>query len=301
MKHIYEKIKSFIEKHTVLCLIIIFVIGIIIYGTIAKKMTSPIYFRFDEEIYVDMAKSLFFDHNFSMGYKLVNYSCVVYSIVLALAYFFYSPENILFIMRMIGIIAMISSVFPIYLLGKKVLKDKSKAVLIAAMSLIIPEMISGEYLIQENFSYPIFLWITYFAYSKFTQDKRKTFRNDIAIILLLALSFFTKSYTIAFAAAYFLAMFIDSIRRKEYKEIKQILIQGLIFSVIVIMGLVLVKAINGFQTGTNHYDNQIIGIFPITLSKIRNLHIRNILLYDIFSILYGSIACYDTTFKFKTL
>lgn len=301
MKKFLKTVKEFTEKHTVLCLIVIFIIGVIIYGIIAKSMTSPIYFQNDEEIYVNMAKSLFYNHNFSMEYKLVNYSCVIYSAILSLAYFFYSPESILFIMRMIGVIGMMSSIFPIYLLSKKVLGSKSKALIITAISLIIPEMMSSVYLIQENLSYPMFLWITYFIYSKFTQNSKKTNKNDIMIIILLAVIFFTKSYTIIFAVAYFIFLLADCIKKKEYKDIKRILIQGLIFTAIVVVGLVLVKSINGFENGVNHYDNQINEVFPITLSKIRNFSLWSILLYFILPILYGNIASYDTTFKYKAL
>lgn len=301
MKQFFKKIKEFTEKHTILCLILIFVIGIVLYGIIAKSMTSPIYFQNDEEIYVNMAKSLFYNHNFSMEYKLVNYSCVIYSAILSLAYFFYSPENILFIMRMIGVIAMMTSVFPIYLLSKKVLNSKSKALIIAAISLIIPEMMSSVYLIQENLSYPMYLWITYFVYSKFERNIKTITKNDIIIIILLVAIFFTKSYTIAFAAAYFIFLLIDCIRRKEYKEIKTVVIQGFIFSILILIGLILVKAINGFENGVNHYDNQINEVFPITLNKIRNFFIWDILLYFIFSILYGSITSYDTNIKYKAL
>lgn len=301
MKNFLKIVKEFAERHTVLCLILIFIIGVVVYGVIAKSMTSPIYFQNDEEIYVNMAKSLFYNHNFSMEYKLVNYSCVIYSAILSLAYFFYSPENILFIMRMIGVFCMMSSVFPIYLLSNKVLESKTKALAITAISIIIPEMMSSVYLIQENLSYPMFLWITYFIYSKFTQNSKKTTKNDIMIIILLAIIFFTKSYTIIFAVAYFIFLLADCIKKKEYKDIKRILIQGLMFSALIIIGLILVKAINGFADGVNHYDNQINGVFPISLGKIRNVAIWNILLYSIFPILHGNITSYDTNIKHKTL
>ena len=235
MKHLKEKINMLIEKHTLLCLIVIFIIGITIYGTVAKLMTNPMFLTHDEELYVNMARSFFFDHNFSRGYELLNYSCVVYSILISFAYFLYSPENINFIMRMIGVVSMVSSIFPIYLLSKQILGNKKRAVVISTLALIIPEMIASAYLIQENLSYPIFLWTAYLVYLKFTSENKKSFILDIAILFLFVLNFFTKSYTIVFPAAYFFVMFIDSIKKKEYKNIKSIFVQGVIFCLILLI------------------------------------------------------------------
>ena len=120
-------IESWLEKHTKLCLIILFIVGIILYGVIAKNMSMPLYVQNDEDLYVNMARSFFYEGNFSREYTIMNYSCVVYSIILSVAYFFYTPENILFIMRMIGVLLIVSSIFPAYLLGKKILNSKLKA------------------------------------------------------------------------------------------------------------------------------------------------------------------------------
>lgn len=237
MKHLKEKLEKFITKNTVLCLIILFIIGIIIYGTVAKLMTNPLYIVNDEELYVNMARSFFYEHNFSRSYELGNYSCVIYSIIISFAYNFYSAENLLFIMRLIGVIAMVSCIFPTYLLSNKILGSKIKAVAISAASLVMPEMVSGSYLIQENLSYPMFLWIAYLVYLRFTSKKEKNLKIDIAILFMFALIFFTKSYTIVFAAAYFFTLFIDTIKKKEYKNIKNIFIQGIIFCILVLMRL----------------------------------------------------------------
>lgn len=51
---------KFIEKHTKLILILIFLLGIIIYGFIASKMTNTPYLNVDEELYISMARSFFF-------------------------------------------------------------------------------------------------------------------------------------------------------------------------------------------------------------------------------------------------
>ncbi len=290
-------IESWLEKHTKLCLIILFIVGIILYGFIAKNMSMPLYVQNDEDLYVNMARSFFYEGNFSREYTIMNYSCVVYSIILSVAYFFYTPENILFIMRMIGVLLIVSSIFPAYLLGKKILDSKFKALFIAGFMLIVPDMLSSSFLIQENLNYPIFLWIAYFVYCKFTEEK--SMKREAIILLLLALIFFTKSYAIVFAGSYFLCLLIYNVKEKDWKEVRNVFIEGLIFCVIISIGLFIIYAINDFQTGTNHYSTQIMSIFPLSLKKV-GYFIYGFFCYLIFSIFsFGMIPVLMPLFNYK--
>ncbi len=284
IKKIINSIKEFVNNHTKLCLIIIFIFTVLGYAAVTSKMTTCTYQMIDEELYVNMARSFFYDGNFCKQYALQNYSCVLYSIVISIAYFFYSPERILFLMRIINVILMSSSIFPTYLLTKKVCKnDKVKAILISILGTLVSDMVSVFYVIQENLNYPLFLWIAYFIYLKFESKDKRMIKLDITIVVMLAVIFFVKSYSIAFAAAYFLYQFIDILREKKYKEIKWLFVQGLAFLALIALGMFLIDFANGFQEGTNHYTNQMMSIFPVTLEKI------GALLYGIFCYLIFSI------------
>ncbi len=292
-----KQIKNFLERHTKLCLILLFILCILIYGNIARRMTVPIYESNDEDLYVNMARSFFYNGNFSREYQVLNYSCIIYSVILSLAYFFYNPENILFIMRMIGVIAMASSIIPVYLLSKDILKSKIKALGISALMLIIPDMVSGAYLIQENFSYPIFLWIAYLVYNKFT--KKENIKRDILIIIAFAILFFTKSYTIVIAFAYFICVFVKNLKDKNSKEIQKIFYQGIAFISLIFLGYFIIYIINNFQNGVNHYDRQIMSIFPLNISKI-GYFLYGIVEYLVFSIsAFGVLPVLIPLFNYK--
>lgn len=56
-----EKIINFTEKHTKIIVPAIFLIGVILYTVLAKGMTVPVYKGVDEELYIGMARSFFFD------------------------------------------------------------------------------------------------------------------------------------------------------------------------------------------------------------------------------------------------
>ncbi|MCI8397460.1 MAG: hypothetical protein HFJ52_07635 [Clostridia bacterium] len=290
-----KKIGDYLEKHAKLVLVVLFIIGILVYGALSYKMKVAVYHDVDEELYISMARTFHYDGNFAKNYEVLNYNCVIYSMIISVAYFFYSAKHILFIMRMIGVLLMMSSIFPIYLLSKEVLKDKKKALLITAVSLLIPELTSTLYLIQEVLCYPVFLWIAYLAYLKFTKEKNKII--DIALIILLALIFFIKSYAIVFAGAYFLSLCLIHLKNKDYKGVGKVILQGLACLAIIIIGIVLLRVING--EGVNHYSSQISGIFPLTLEKI-TAFIYGIFFYaQFFTFCLGFLPVFTATFGLK--
>lgn len=160
---------------------------------------------------------------------------------------------------------MLSSVFPIYLLAKEVLENKFKAVLVALVSLLIPEFTAVYFIVQEVLFYPVFLWCAYLVYLKFAREKSKM--RDIIAIFLFAILFFIKSYAIVFAVAYFGALVLIEFKNKNYKKCGYAILQGISCLVLVIIGMFIIKLYNG--EGVNHYDGQIASIFPITIVEIK--------------------------------
>lgn len=259
-----DKAKSILEKHTKIILIIMFIIGILIYSYLVSKLTSIVFLGVDEELYISMARTFFNDGVFAKGYEILNYNCVIYSMLISIVYFFYSAKNVLFLMRIIGVILMVSGIFPIYLLSKKVLDSKIKALGVSVIWLILPEMGLSSYIIQEVLLYPIFLWTAYLVYLKFSSEENKIL--DLGIILLFVIMFFIKSYAISFAIAYFLTLLIT----RGKKDLKRTILQGIIFLGIIAIGYISIYTINNFQAGTNHYSGQMARIFPITIKTFIN-------------------------------
>lgn len=139
--------------------------------------------------------------------------------IISFAYFF-KPVHIALVMRLIGVILMCSSIFPIYLLSKEVLKSKGKAISVATFSLLLPEFALSLYMVQEVLCYPMFLWIAYLAYLNFTKEKNKLRENILHI--LLAMIFFVKSYAIVYAMAYFGTLCLINLKNREYKKLRKI-------------------------------------------------------------------------------
>lgn len=259
---------------------IMFLIAILIYGYYVSTLTIPVHILGDEELNVSMAKSFYYNHTFEQYYQLLNYKCVLYPMLLSTAYFFYSPDTIMFTMRMIGVVCSVSSIFPLYLLARKVLSNNRKAFIISSLGLFIPEIMNCGYLMQEVLAYPLFLWAIYFIYldfaelslasptnKDFSQHNISSFVSwkNILASLFLILAFFTKTYMFIFPIIYVSVLFIAGAKTHDMKLIKKALLNAIICLVLVALGLFLIYFFNDFQTGINHYDSQIMNLFPITI------------------------------------
>lgn len=271
-KFIEKNIRSILNniKYGVV-LTIIFVIMVVGYGVFASLFSSPIHVGVDEELYISMARTFHYEGKFMMGGELLNYNCVLYSMLISLAYYFYSPERIMLIIRLIGVISMCSSVYPVGLLAYRVLKDKRKAVFITVVLSMMPYMFDVAYAMQEVLSYPLFCWLILLLYELYDKDSGI---NKIACILIITMLSVFLVYTKTYLFCVPIIINVVSIKRviKDRNKVLETVKIMMMYDVMYIIGFVSVYigiyAINGFQTGSNHYSSQISGLFPITISTI---------------------------------
>lgn len=146
-------------------LVSLFFIGVIFYTVWVSLFTSTVHIEVDEELYVTLAKSFHYLGRFEKNGQILDYSCVLYSMLLSLAYYCYTPESILFLLRFVGVLCMCSSVFPIYFLAKAILKEESMAVKVTAWFLLMPYMADCAYMMQEVLCYPLFCWLLFLSVS----------------------------------------------------------------------------------------------------------------------------------------
>ena len=223
----------------------------------------------DEELYVALAKSFHYNGRFEYGNQLLDYSCVLYSMLISLAYYFYSPPTILFSMRMIGVIVMCSSIFPIYFLARDIIRDEKKAFTLSIFFCIMPYMFDSAYLMQEVLSYPLFMWTLYFLYKTYEEKNRRKNVYLILAALFSVLCVFTKTYMFFIPITLNLCIMYYVMKGKRKKEyIGSTAIYDGIYLILFVAMYFLVYAINGFEQGSNHYSSQISRLFPIGLNTI---------------------------------
>lgn len=246
-------------------IIVLYLFFILLYGIVASLFTSTVHTDVDEELYLSMARSFFYEGRFAVGDSILNYSCTLYSMLISLAYFFYEPESILTVMRLIGVVTMTSAIFPIWLLSEKLLGDKKISLYITVFSMFFPFMFDTAYLMQEVLSYPLFLWAILFLLYALEGDKPCHF---VLSALFSVLCFFTKTYLFFIPVVINLVQGLEiiSVRKKSIntKKLKGILAYDITYVIAFAALYVFPYILHGFEKGSNHYSSQFSKLFPIT-------------------------------------
>ena len=281
---------------------VIFTTALTIYGCLALKMECTVFYPGDESLYINLAKSLHFTGTLTEHYQLRTDDDILYPMILSLAYLFYSPEQILNIFRLIGVVLMCSTIFPAYILAKEMNVGKifkiDGAVMIAILSVAIPEMTYSAYILEEVLLYPLFMWSMWVVYLEFASEDKLRRLNIWAIVLFFAM-YITKMFAMVFCCTYCLTLFLYGIVKKDKKIIVKSMISGGVFFALLIGLKLFVYIINGMHMGNAKYSEQVMSIFPITFQVIISL-IRGMFFYGSYFILFmGIIPVYALCANFK--
>lgn len=255
--------KLFQNWYTKITLIYLF--SIIMYLFYIHSFTIPVHIDVDEELYIAMAKSFHYTHTFQHSGSTLNYSCILYSMILSLAYYFYSPENIMFSLRAIGVCIMLSSIFPCFLLSKKLLSNDRHALYVTIFIVFLPSMMNTAYCMQETLSYPLFLWICYAIYTEIETGRLQDLSvRTIFIAILSCLCYFTKTYMIFLPICYCLLLLYEAISHKVSFIWKKLILYITVYALIFLLGKSFIYFTNNGVLGSNHYSTQFSNLFPLT-------------------------------------
>lgn len=70
----------------------IYFFAVIVYGSLVSFFSIPVHLGVDEELYISMARSFHYEGVFAKGGEVLDYTCVLYSMLLSVAYFFTAPN-----------------------------------------------------------------------------------------------------------------------------------------------------------------------------------------------------------------
>ncbi len=246
----------------------LYILGVIGYAFFVSRFTIPVHLTVDEELYISMARSFHYQGHFSQGGTLLDYTCVLYSMLLSLAYYFAGPEDIMFFFRMIGTVVMLSSVFPVYLLAKRMLgpggRDGKTIWIVTALTLFLPSMTNAAYCMQEVLVYPIFLWTAYFVYREIQEGRVLRISGDMALIAALAaVGYFSKTMFLFLPLLYCACMIWEACRQRCIAVWKKLALFSGIWAILYAIGKGGILWINGGIAGSNHYSAQFSRLFPI--------------------------------------
>ena len=167
----------------------------------------------DEGLYTNIARSLAWEGQIAFRSQPVNYPYILYPILLVPIYKLNRllGGDIYRYIQVFNTILVTSSVIPAWLFALDFTKNKRKAFYTALLVSIMPDMIMGGYEMTESLIWPIAIWLLFFSYRWYTQEKLSC---GLMTALLTGLMFFTKPGAVAFGATLLIVQLFLSVRNK---------------------------------------------------------------------------------------
>ena len=193
-------------------LIALFFASIIVRYFLAKTNTF-IYTYYDELIYLGISRSIL-DGQILVRNIPVDFRQFLYPLIISPASFINDPLLSYEAIKFINCIIMSSALFPAYLLAKKVTENKETAILIATLSILLPEMFLTTLVLSECLFYPLVLWLFYFIWEYMSCEKPKVLYFCVIIITVILL-YFTKVLSLYFVPAIILMIFFEPVFKSK--------------------------------------------------------------------------------------
>jgi len=226
-------------------LFIFYLVVVLLKILLSSLIPSPSAYS-DEYIYIKLARSFFFDFNFTIHNVMVDIYPPLYPMLLSISYISKDMTIVYFLMKVIN--ALISSliIVPAYLLSKEFLNEK-KSLIIALLISIIPSNFSfTPYIMSENLFYPLSLFTIYFIYKSFSE---KGYKYSVLAGIFLALSYLTRTIAISLVSAFMISYLIFFIIKKTDRKLifKKFIISILLFFLIISPWLIRNFSLYGFN------------------------------------------------------
>lgn len=176
-----NKLKEWIDNKTLRCLVALFLIVSFIRCVLAILYSDMVIF-YDEWIYWGFSKS-FAEYGLPMlrGH-LSGFAGIIYPMLISVAHLITnSGKNAYYLVLCMNTLCICSACFPSYCLGKKLGLSQRSSLTLGAVVMLMPEMIYGTLIQQENIHFPLFLWMIYFFYSSVIH-KDKTPKSVLVLL-----------------------------------------------------------------------------------------------------------------------
>ncbi|MAF50507.1 MAG: hypothetical protein CMH64_00275 [Nanoarchaeota archaeon] len=157
-------------KKIVKKLVLYYLAFVIIKSILSYFIPAPSGFS-DEYIYAKLARSFFFDFNFTVHNFFFNISHPLYFITLSPAYLFSKMTLIYPAMKVINSIISSLVIFPAFLISREFFNSNKSFKIAILISLLPSNFIFSSYILTENIFYPLFLFSIYLIYKSLISEK----------------------------------------------------------------------------------------------------------------------------------
>ena len=171
----------------------------------------------DELRYLQIAKSIWAGGSLSVYGTYNDYQKILYSLILAPTYFIQNSIIRVRIISLINSVLVSSTVFPSYLISKKISGNNHKIILLSLLLVsVLPDMCFSLTFMSENLFLPLGMWEVYFLIVLLTETDRKkqVFLSIFNGIFSYAL-YLTKEVSLYFVISFVIVSILLSIRNRS--------------------------------------------------------------------------------------
>ncbi len=207
----------------------------------------------DEMRYMHIAKSLLSQQVLIRNQPVV-YRYILYPLLLSPLYLLPEGINVFRTMQIVNVFLMHSMIFPIYAAGVKVTRDRRSALLIAILSLLLPDTVLTKNIMTESLTYPM-VFLTFLFLIEMVENPEKTLywiRSGVFCFLLYAI----KPVYALLGAACFFSVGLYALLGKDRRMLGKLIWFAGAIAVCLLLFLGLLKALNMDPLGKTHYDAQ---------------------------------------------
>ncbi len=172
----------------------------------------------DEALYANIARSIAGGFGVTLRNQELTYTSLAYPLMISPIYLLFGAGQQFRAIQALNCLVMNLAVFPAYGIAKSVTGNRRTALGIAAVSLLLPDMLLTTRVMAEPLTYPLFLLAVYMMNGKFTGKRARP--GDAALTGLVMFALFGAKSGAAALAAVFLGILIwDIIRRRGRADI----------------------------------------------------------------------------------
>ena len=208
------KEKKLFPVSTGLVLFLLYLFGIGVRFGLALLFRHSPTVQIDESLYINIAKSLAAGEGITYRSQPVQYLYIFYPLLLTPLYLFPLPFDLYRVLQLWNAFLISSAVFPIYLFARDFIGSTKKSLVVAALTLLMPDMMMAGFLMSESVIWPLSLWLIFFSYRFFRADKT-ALRYGILTGFFTALLFWTKPGTVAMGLVLLVSAFFLGEKRRQ--------------------------------------------------------------------------------------
>ncbi len=191
----------------------LYVAGVTVRYLLTYFFTAGITVYIDEPLYINLAKSLFYDGEVLYRAQPISYVYLLYPISLFPVFLMPSGVNLYRCVQLWNIMLMTSMIFPSFLMSRKMGLKEKQALTVSVLSLLLPENFFSTRIVCESLIYPCVMWV--FLLSLHVIEKPQKLWLSIVLGAIGGAMYFIKANCIVFSASFLAVSLLYGIQKKQ--------------------------------------------------------------------------------------